>query len=747
MINKSLKSKTIKSVLVLSLIGITVLASCKKSQESDNSSSTPLTSDSSSNKPDAVTSLKAMVLSDPKVLASSLISNTSSYQEACKNSLMALSESQGIFDAKIKEVEETKPDVLLVTGDLTFNGELASHQYVASKLLEVKTEIQKTNPDFRIALVPGENDINNSSAKSYSSDVTDSQLTTLDKFKKIYSSVIYSDAITSFINPDSQAGSLSYTLDLKGNYTLIMMDDCRYSSDNQMTSLKEGQGIITDKELSYVKTQISNARNKGNAVIGLTHHSLIPHSDYDNLIPYGMMTSYSSISASLIKAGMSVVFTGHTDINDVSSLTTSYGSLYDICSTSGVSYSGDTRTVDFTHTYSYSKSSESLSFNSSMSSTTNVTYLDADKETKTIEDLTSYLEDQATFSLDSINTYAKEAPYNYLYSRLPDVEPDSEDKQNKTLKEVLADKGYTAKKINTLLQENVGTPLSPLYYSEGILTNYDLATEDNYSKDKDGNSLTYDFLVDYGIHSKSKNSTINTYRIVISKDTLNKLVSSLSSTSSSFDFDLVLYITDEVLENQINDTLDQINDNLIKSTANWSNIVDAISSSIMEFKVDDSHTTLDLINESSLIHKKGSESQPTWMKNIVDDLTSGTESTILSSLIDNISNNIDVIFDNSVGFFSFNTLLTGLEVQTTGNKIYDLAISALLSTYKTKTLSETVKADTLKKQVAKLKTSSLLNLFGLVSGVIIDSFTTDSDVSNDLTTSETISYSEPKKPA
>jgi hypothetical protein len=202
-----------------------------------------------------------------------------------------------------------------------------------------------------------------------------------------------------------------------------------------------------------------------------------------------------------------------------------------------------------------------------------------------------------------------------------------------------------------------------------------------------------------------------------------------------------------VLENQINDTLDQINDNLIKSTANWSNIVDAISSSIMEFKVDDSHTTLDLINESSLIHKKGSESQPTWMKNIVDDLTSGTESTILSSLIDNISNNIDVIFDNSVGFFSFNTLLTGLEVQTTGNKIYDLAISALLSTYKTKTLSETVKADTLKKQVAKLKTSSLLNLFGLVSGVIIDSFTTDSDVSNDLTTSETISYSEPKKPA
>jgi hypothetical protein len=65
----------------------------------------------------------------------------------------------------------------------------------------------------------------------------------------------------------------------------------------------------------------------------------------------------------------------------------------------------------------------------------------------------------------------------------------------------------------------------------------------------------------------------------------------------------------------------------------------------------------------------------------------------------------------------------------------------------TKTLSETVKADTLKKQVAKLKTSSLLNLFGLVSGVIIDSFTTDSDVSNDLTTSETISYSEPKKPA
>ena len=92
-----------------------------------------------------------------------------------------MTESQGIFDAKIKEIEDAKPDVLLVTGDLTFNGELASHQYVASKLLEAKTEIQKTNPDFRIALVPGEDDINNSSAKSYSDAVTESQLTTLDK--------------------------------------------------------------------------------------------------------------------------------------------------------------------------------------------------------------------------------------------------------------------------------------------------------------------------------------------------------------------------------------------------------------------------------------------------------------------------------------------------------------------------------------------------------------------------------------
>lgn len=93
MINKSLKFKTIKSVLVLSLIGITGLASCKKSQESNNSSSSPIASDSSSNKPDAVTSLKAMILSDPQVLASNLISNTSEYQKSYGNSRIALTES------------------------------------------------------------------------------------------------------------------------------------------------------------------------------------------------------------------------------------------------------------------------------------------------------------------------------------------------------------------------------------------------------------------------------------------------------------------------------------------------------------------------------------------------------------------------------------------------------------------------------------------------------------------------------
>lgn len=278
-----------------------------------------------------------------------------------------------------------------------------------------------------------------------------------------------------------------------------------------------------------------------------------------------------------------------------------------------------------------------------------------------------------------------------------------------------------------------------------MLTNYDLATEESYSKDKDGNSLTYDFLVDYGIHSKSKNNTINTYRIVLSKETLNKLAAS-SGLTSTFDFDLVFYLTDEVIEKQINDILDQVNDNLIKSTTNWSNIVDAISSSLLEFKLDDSHTVLELVNDCSLIHKKGSESQPAWIKTIVDNLTSGTESSLMSSLIDSISNNIAVVFDNSVGFLNFNTLLTGVEVQTTGNKVYDLAIATLLSAYKGKTLSEIVKADTLKEKVSKLKTSSLLNLFGLVSGVAIDSFTTDNDISDDLTTSETISYDDPKVP-
>ena len=59
---------------------------------------------------------------------------------ADKDGLM-LSKSAALLDAAIAKVKASDADVLLVTGDLTNNGSKTSHQYVASKLAEVETDV------------------------------------------------------------------------------------------------------------------------------------------------------------------------------------------------------------------------------------------------------------------------------------------------------------------------------------------------------------------------------------------------------------------------------------------------------------------------------------------------------------------------------------------------------------------------------------------------------------------------------
>ncbi|MEI6580185.1 MAG: metallophosphoesterase, partial [Eubacteriales bacterium] len=260
----------------------------------------------------------------------------------CDSKLMG--ESSAILKATLETIAVRKAqgtynmNFLLVSGDLTFDGEKAGHLEVAAlfKAFEARTGIQ-------IFVVNGNHDVNNYSATKYATangkKITASEnpgllLTSPETFKTIYSDFGYAQANSIFVPSTGKAGMLSYSVSLPGGYRLIAIDSCKYSADvtGDGKDEKESSMSITPELLTWVLNETKQATKRGEAVIGMTHGSLVEHFDLESVVSKNsMIGDYERISYELADAGMHFVFTGHMHANDTSSIISGNNeTIYDI---------------------------------------------------------------------------------------------------------------------------------------------------------------------------------------------------------------------------------------------------------------------------------------------------------------------------------------------------------------------------------------------------------------------------------
>ena len=82
---------------------------------------------------------KIVVVSDPHVMAPELLVNKGkAWTDYLNGQRKMVDYSQPLFDEMIARIKTAKPDLVLITGDLTKDGEQLSHQYVISKLDELR---------------------------------------------------------------------------------------------------------------------------------------------------------------------------------------------------------------------------------------------------------------------------------------------------------------------------------------------------------------------------------------------------------------------------------------------------------------------------------------------------------------------------------------------------------------------------------------------------------------------------------
>lgn len=196
-----------------------------------------------------------------------------------------------ILDALLYEVLEMKPDALVLSGDLTFNGELASLTEMAEKLRSVKAA------GIPVLVLPGNHDINYRYAASYFGDSARKvENISQEAFLEACREFGYDDAL------DRCSASFSYVCALSDRVRLLMLD----------ANTEEYPGGLDDETLAWAEEALLQAEADGAEVITVTHQNVLRPSE---LIYYGfVMANEDRVRNLLEKHGVRVNLSGHSHI-------------------------------------------------------------------------------------------------------------------------------------------------------------------------------------------------------------------------------------------------------------------------------------------------------------------------------------------------------------------------------------------------------------------------------------------------
>lgn len=278
--------------------------------------------------------VKIAIISDLHVMVPELLVNEgTAFEEYLARDRKMLRESVEILDTLIVSILELKPDLVLVTGDLTKDGERVSHELVASQLERL------TDAGIQVLVVPGNHDINNPDAKVFDGDTAKSTDTiTRREFAAIYRHAGYDTR--SRRDPDS----LSYCRDVTDNLSILAIDACM---DRFNTFVSRGDardhcktsGHLEPSTQQWLVKQAEQATAAGRRVIAMMHHHLVPHFHMEETLaaPY-MVDDAGQLCQRLIEAGVHVIFTGHLHISDVSQVNLQPGTMVEIATAAAVGY-------------------------------------------------------------------------------------------------------------------------------------------------------------------------------------------------------------------------------------------------------------------------------------------------------------------------------------------------------------------------------------------------------------------------
>ena len=203
-----------------------------------------------------------------------------------------------LLEAFLDEVIEEKPSALVLSGDITMNGERMNHEELAGRLARVQ------DAGVQVLVIPGNHDINNGHAAVYYGAEKES-VDSIDgeDFYEIYRRSGSDQALS------RDSSSLSYVYALDEKNWLLMLDSCQYEPENKV------EGRIKESTLAWMDEQLLKAREQGIFVLPIAHHNLLAQSRM--YTTQCAMDNNSEVIDLLQKYRLPLFFSGHLHVQRV----------------------------------------------------------------------------------------------------------------------------------------------------------------------------------------------------------------------------------------------------------------------------------------------------------------------------------------------------------------------------------------------------------------------------------------------
>lgn len=258
--------------------------------------------------------LKFYVMADPHFFETALGCSGKEYEDFMHYEQKCFAETENINKSVFEFLKKAnEADIVLIVGDLSFNGEKKSHEGFIKLLYELKNSGKKiyvvtADHDFKWkredTFAFGENG-------RYSPEHTERH-----ELLDMYKDFGFGDAIA--IDKEH----LSYVAQLSDDVRLMALN-CDLK--------KDGKYYFFEEQLEWIKEQAKKAKEDNQTIVAMCHYPILPGQPLFSVISKILIRDAHKFATFLADNGIHIIFTGHMHNQSINELVTEKGNkLYDI---------------------------------------------------------------------------------------------------------------------------------------------------------------------------------------------------------------------------------------------------------------------------------------------------------------------------------------------------------------------------------------------------------------------------------